>query len=121
MSRFDRVRDPASGAASYLPRMDLLEYQGKQLFAKHGVPVPEGRHATTVEEAVKAADEVGYPVVIKAQVQIGGRGKAGGIKLARPRARGAGEARAGLRGGNPGLPGPRGWGGQGGGYAEGDY
>src|SRR3954469_14473452 len=62
--------------------MDLLEYQGKQLFAKHGVPVPEGRHATTVEEAVKAADEVGYPVVIKAQVQIGGRGKAGGIKLA---------------------------------------
>jgi succinyl-CoA synthetase beta subunit len=62
--------------------MDLLEYQGKQLFAKHGVPVPEGRHATSVEEAVKAADELGYPVVIKAQVQIGGRGKAGGIKLA---------------------------------------
>jgi succinyl-CoA synthetase beta subunit len=62
--------------------MDLLEYQGKQLFAKHGLPVPEGRHATTVEEAVKAADELGYPVVIKAQVQIGGRGKAGGIKLA---------------------------------------
>jgi succinyl-CoA synthetase beta subunit len=62
--------------------MDLLEYQGKQLFAKHGVPVPEGRHAATVEEAVKAADELGYPVVIKAQVQIGGRGKAGGIKLA---------------------------------------
>jgi succinyl-CoA synthetase beta subunit len=62
--------------------MDLLEYQGKQLFAKHGLPVPAGRHATTVEEAVKAADELGYPVVIKAQVQIGGRGKAGGIKLA---------------------------------------
>ena len=62
--------------------MDLLEYQGKQLFAKHGVPVPDGRHATTVEEAVKAADELGYPVVIKAQVQIGGRGKAGGIQLA---------------------------------------
>jgi succinyl-CoA synthetase beta subunit len=62
--------------------MDLLEYQGKQLFAKHGVPVPEGRHATSVEEAVAAADELGYPVVIKAQVQIGGRGKAGGIKLA---------------------------------------
>jgi succinyl-CoA synthetase beta subunit len=62
--------------------MDLLEYQGKGLFAKHGVPVPEGRHATTVEEAVKAADELGYPVVIKAQVQIGGRGKAGGIQLA---------------------------------------
>ena len=65
--------------------MDLLEYQGKQLFAKHGVPVPEGRPATTVEEAVKAAEELGFPVVIKAQVQIGGRGKAGGIKLANDR------------------------------------
>src|SRR3954454_5175617 len=62
--------------------MDLLEYQGKQLFAKHGVPVPDGRPATTVPEAVEAAEELGYPVVIKAQVQIGGRGKAGGIKLA---------------------------------------
>src|SRR5215217_7065403 len=59
--------------------MDLLEYQGKQLFAKHGVPVPDGRPATTVPEA---AQDVGFPVVIKAQVQIGGRGKAGGIKLA---------------------------------------
>jgi succinyl-CoA synthetase beta subunit len=62
--------------------MDLLEYQGKQLFSKHGVPVPEGRHASTVDEAVEAAEALGYPVVIKAQVQIGGRGKAGGIKLA---------------------------------------
>src|SRR4029450_4775704 len=62
--------------------MDLLEYQGKQLFAKHGVPVPDGRPATAVSEAVEAADELGYPVAIKAQVQIGGRGKAGGIKLA---------------------------------------
>jgi succinyl-CoA synthetase beta subunit len=66
--------------------MDLLEYQGKQLFAKHGVPVPEGRPATTVQEAVEAAEELGYPVVIKAQVQIGGRGKAGGIQLAKDRA-----------------------------------
>src|SRR5918998_2684537 len=65
--------------------MDLLEYQGKQLFAKHGVPVPDGRPATTVPEAVEAAEELGYPVVIKAQVQIGGRGKAGGIKLAKDR------------------------------------
>jgi succinyl-CoA synthetase beta subunit len=65
--------------------MDLLEYQGKQLFSKHGVPVPEGRHATTVTEAVDAAEALGYPVVIKAQVQIGGRGKAGGIKLATSR------------------------------------
>src|SRR5919202_769891 len=65
--------------------MDLLEYQGKQLFARHGVPVPEGAPATTVEEAVAAADEIGYPCVIKAQVQIGGRGKAGGIQVANDR------------------------------------
>jgi succinyl-CoA synthetase beta subunit len=65
--------------------MDLLEYQGKQLFAKHGVPVPEGRPATSVPEAVEAAEELGYPVVVKAQVLIGGRGKAGGIKLAKNR------------------------------------
>src|SRR3954469_7707980 len=62
--------------------MDLLEYQGKQLFARHGVPVSPGAPATTVDEAVAAADEIGYPVVVKAQVLIGGRGKAGGIKLA---------------------------------------
>src|SRR4051794_11082407 len=65
--------------------MDLLEYQGKQLFAKHGVPVPDGKPASTVPEAVDAADELGYPVVVKAQVLIGGRGKAGGIKLASSR------------------------------------
>jgi succinyl-CoA synthetase beta subunit len=62
--------------------MDLLEYQGKQLFARHQVPVPEGRHAGTVEAAVSAAEEIGFPCVVKAQVQIGGRGKAGGIKVA---------------------------------------
>ncbi|HKG36083.1 MAG TPA: ADP-forming succinate--CoA ligase subunit beta [Solirubrobacterales bacterium] len=62
--------------------MDLLEYQGKELFARHDVPVPTGRHAGTVEEAVGAADEVGYPCVVKAQVAIGKRGKHGGIKLA---------------------------------------
>src|SRR3954454_23372538 len=65
--------------------MDLLEYQGKQLFAKHGVTVPEGRPAASVPEAVEAAESLGYPVVIKAQVLIGGRGKAGGIKLAKDR------------------------------------
>jgi succinyl-CoA synthetase beta subunit len=65
--------------------MDLLEYQGKQLFARHGVPVPAGTPATTVEEAVAAADQIGYPCVVKAQVQIGGRGKAGGIKVAKSR------------------------------------
>src|SRR4051794_17655094 len=65
--------------------MDLLEYQGKQLLKKHGVPVPEGIHASSVGEAVKAAEELEFPVVIKAQVQIGGRGKAGGIQLANDR------------------------------------
>ena len=66
--------------------MDLLEYQGKQLFARHGVPVPAGKPASTVEEAVAAADEIGYPCAVKAQVQIGGRGKLGGIKIAQNRA-----------------------------------
>ena len=62
--------------------MDLLEYQGKQLFAKHGISVPSGEVAETVEEAVAAAERIGYPCAIKAQVLIGGRGKAGGIKIA---------------------------------------
>src|SRR3954467_12107135 len=62
--------------------MDLYEYQGKQLFAKFGIPVSEGRVATTPEEARKAAEEIGGPVVVKAQVLTGGRGKAGGVKLA---------------------------------------
>ena len=63
--------------------MDLLEYQGKQLFAKAGVAVPSGEPATDVDAAVAAAERIGYPCVIKAQVQIGGRGKAGGIKVAK--------------------------------------
>jgi succinyl-CoA synthetase beta subunit len=62
--------------------MDLLEYQGKQLFAHYGIPVSPGRAVFTVQEAVEAADEIGYPVVVKAQVHVGGRGKAGGIKVA---------------------------------------
>src|ERR671928_1332534 len=62
--------------------MDLFEYQGKQYFARYGIPVSPGGVADTVEEAVKQAEAVGYPVVVKAQVQVGGRGKAGGIKLA---------------------------------------
>src|SRR6201995_3474977 len=66
--------------------MDLLEYQGKQLFARHGVPVPDGQPARTVEDAVSAAEAIGYPCAIKAQVQIGGRGKLGGIKIAGDRA-----------------------------------
>jgi succinyl-CoA synthetase beta subunit len=66
--------------------MDLLEYQGKQLFARHGVPIPDGQPARIVEDAVVAAEAIGYPCVVKAQVQIGGRGKLGGIKVARDRA-----------------------------------
>jgi succinyl-CoA synthetase beta subunit len=74
--------------------MDLLEYQGKQLFARHGVPVPAGAPARTVAEAVAAAEEIGYPCVVKAQVQIGGRGKAGGIKVAHDRAEAQAHAEA---------------------------
>jgi succinyl-CoA synthetase beta subunit len=62
--------------------VDLFEYQGKQLFASFDIPVSPGEAVTTVDEAVTAADRIGYPVVVKAQVQVGGRGKAGGIKLA---------------------------------------
>ena len=62
--------------------MDLFEYQGKQYFAKFGIPVSAGGVAVTVDEAVKVAESAQYPVVVKAQVQVGGRGKAGGIKLA---------------------------------------
>src|SRR6478672_13297354 len=62
--------------------MDLYEYQGKQLFAKFGIPVSEGRVATTPDEARAAAEELGGQVVVKAQVMTGGRGKAGGVKLA---------------------------------------
>ena len=62
--------------------MDLFEYQGKQLFAKYDIPVSPGDAVETVDAAVAAADRIGYPVVVKAQVQVGGRGKAGGIKLA---------------------------------------
>jgi succinyl-CoA synthetase beta subunit len=85
--------------------VDLLEYQGKQLFAQHGVPVPEGRAAASVDDAVAVAEQVGYPCVIKAQVQIGGRGKAGGIKIAegRDEAREHAEAILGMK-----IRGPRG-------------
>src|SRR5467141_5450833 len=62
--------------------MDLLEYQGKQLFAAFGIPVSEGRVARTPDEARSAAEEIGGQVVVKAQVLTGGRGKAGGVKLA---------------------------------------
>jgi succinyl-CoA synthetase beta subunit len=62
--------------------MDLYEYQGKQLFKQFGIPVSDGRLATTPDEARAAAEELGSQVVVKAQVLTGGRGKAGGVKLA---------------------------------------
>ena len=62
--------------------MDLFEYQGKQFFAGYGIAVSPGEVADTVDDAVAAADRLGYPVVVKAQVMVGGRGKAGGVKLA---------------------------------------
>ncbi|PSQ50322.1 ADP-forming succinate--CoA ligase subunit beta [Halobacteriales archaeon SW_7_65_23] len=61
--------------------MRLHEYQAKEVFAEAGIPVPDAELARTVEEAVAAAEEIGYPVAIKAQVHVGGRGKAGGIEL----------------------------------------
>jgi len=70
--------------------VDLLEYQGKQYFARYGIPVSPGGVALTADEAVARAEDLGYPVVLKAQVHVGGRGKAGGIKLAAE----AGEARS---------------------------
>ena len=85
--------------------MDLLEYQGKELLARHSVTTPSGRTAAEVEKAVEAAEEIGYPCAIKAQVLIGGRGKAGGIKLAKDadEAREAAEAIIGMD-----ISGPRG-------------
>jgi len=62
--------------------MDLFEYQGKQYFARFGIAVSPGDVADTVDEAVAVAERIGYPVVVKAQVKVGGRGKAGGVKLA---------------------------------------
>lgn len=62
--------------------MDLFEYQGKQYFARFDIPVSPGGVADTVDDAVRVAEASGFPVVVKAQVQVGGRGKAGGIKLA---------------------------------------
>src|SRR3954463_12359646 len=62
--------------------MDLYEYQGNELFRRFGIPVSEGRVVETPEDALAAADELGGPVVVKAQVLTGGRGKAGGVKLA---------------------------------------
>lgn len=62
--------------------MDLFEYQGKLYFRRFGIPTSAGDVADTVEQAAEVAERIGYPVVVKAQVQVGGRGKAGGVKLA---------------------------------------
>ena len=79
--------------------MKLHEYQAKELFARYGVPVPNGTVARTSDEAARAAEELGGKVVVKAQVHAGGRGKAGGIKLANSveEARAAAEALLGTR------------------------
>ena len=63
--------------------MKLHEYQSKQIFSKYGIPIPKGRVAATADEAKQIAKELGSRVVIKSQVLVGGRGKAGGIRLAK--------------------------------------
>ena len=63
--------------------MKLHEYQSKQIFSKYGIPIPRGQVASTADEAKQIARELGSPVVLKSQVLVGGRGKAGGIRLAK--------------------------------------
>jgi len=65
--------------------MRLHEYQAKEVFSDAGIPTPDSALAESVEEVVEAAEDIGYPVAVKAQVHVGGRGKAGGIKLAEDR------------------------------------
>jgi succinyl-CoA synthetase beta subunit len=65
--------------------VDLYEYQGKRYFARYGIPTSPGGIADNVEDAIETAESAGYPVVIKAQVKVGGRGKAGGIQIAKDR------------------------------------
>ncbi len=78
--------------------MKIHEYQAKALFARYGVPIPKGEVAGNVAEVLAAAEQVGYPCVVKAQVHVGGRGKAGGVKLAADadQARAAGQAILGM-------------------------
>ena len=64
--------------------MDLFEYQGKLFFARYGIPISPGEVVVTAEDAVIAAERLGYPVVVKAQVLVGGRGKAGGNRRVSP-------------------------------------
>ena len=70
--------------------MKLHEYQAKALLKDYGIPVPEGEVAATPEEARTIARRIGFPVMVKAQVLVGGRGKAGGVKMARDEKEGRG-------------------------------
>jgi succinyl-CoA synthetase beta subunit len=74
--------------------VDLFEYQGKQFLARFGVAVPDGAVADTPEEATAAAERLGFPVAVKAQVRVGGRGKAGGIRIGHDAAEVEAHARA---------------------------
>lgn len=74
--------------------MKIHEYQSKEIIEKAGIPVPKGRVATTAAEAKQIAEDIGKPVVIKAQVHVGGRGKAGGVKIARNAAEAEAHAKA---------------------------
>lgn len=78
--------------------MKIHEFQAKQVFARYGVPIPDGEVATQAADVVDIAERLGYPVVVKAQVHVGGRGKAGGVKLAKDaaEAKAAGEAILGM-------------------------
>ena len=83
--------------------MKLQEYQAKRIFGQYGVPVPSGDVATTPAEARALAERIGGTVVIKSQVLVGGRGKAGGIKLAKIASRGGRGRRTDPRHGYQGL------------------
>src|SRR5581483_8028098 len=71
----------SSRPASFSHAMNIHEHHGKEILRRYGVPVPEGAACFTVEEAVAAAERLGYPCVVKAQIHAGGRGKAGGVKV----------------------------------------
>jgi succinyl-CoA synthetase beta subunit len=78
----ERQRQRARTRAREEEQVDLYEYQGKRLFSRYGIPTSPGGIADSVDEAVEQAESAGYPVVLKAQVKVGGRGKAGGIQIA---------------------------------------
>ena len=84
--------------------MDLYEHQGKELFARYDIPVPRGIVATTAEDAARATEELGGRSVVKIQVQVGGRGKGGGVALVDSPQRAAEEAERMLRDGFKGMP-----------------